>query len=68
MTPAKRYALGERVIWMHQPHGGYGYIMEVPAIVVGYTAKRVKISALLKSGEQKLVSVDQRNLCNRKGV
>ncbi len=62
----KRYAIGERVIWLHQTGGGYGDV--IPAVVVGHTAKRVRICAILKKGKRKLVYVDQRNLCNMEGV
>lgn len=53
---------GDKVIWVHQPHGGYGYLIEVPAVVIGVTAKRVRIAAKLQNGTEKFVTVRPHNL------
>lgn len=61
MTPAK-FTTGQQVIWSSQPRGGYGYILDIPAVVVSVTPKRVRICAALKAGGVKLVTVHPHNL------
>lgn len=56
------YTIGQQVIWSSQPHGGYGYILDVPAVVVAITPKRVKICAALKAGGLKVVTVHPHNI------
>ena len=53
---------GDKVLWVHQPHGGYGYQIEVPAVVMSVTAKRVRIAAKLANGSEKFVTVRPENL------
>jgi hypothetical protein len=48
---------GSRVTWLHQPRGGYGYVIPVPATVKRLTARRVLIAADLASGGTKDVWV-----------
>lgn len=52
---ARQLEPGQRVVWRHQPRGGYGYVIRVPATVVRRTAKRVLIAAQLKTGATKNV-------------
>jgi hypothetical protein len=59
------FKAGQQVIWSHQPHGGYGYLIDVPAVVVSVTAKRVRIAAQRQNQPPKLVSVRPANLRRR---
>lgn len=36
---------GDKVNWLHEPRGGYGYTMNVAAVVVKIGPKRVQIRA-----------------------
>jgi hypothetical protein len=51
------FAAGDRVTWMREARGGYGYVMPVPAVVVRVNRVRVTIRARLAAGGSKLVSV-----------
>ena len=51
------WAPGDRVTWMREHRGGYGYVTPVPAIVERVTSKRVTIRAKLAAGGTKAVSV-----------
>ena len=62
MTESCMFKLGEQVIWSHSPRGGYGYIIAVPAVVVGFTNKRVRIAAQRNGQPPKTVSVRPENL------
>jgi hypothetical protein len=61
-TEKPMFKIGEEVIWSHQPHGGYGYLIAVPAVVVGVTEKRVRIAAQRQNQPPKLVTVRPENL------
>jgi len=45
------FAPGEKVTWLCETRGGWGYVWHVPAYVVKITAKRVGIAALYADGE-----------------
>lgn len=60
MTPTK-FTVGQQVIWSSQPHGGYGYILAIPAVVVSVTPKRVRICIFKEEG-LRLVTVRAHNL------
>lgn len=53
---------GERVTWLHEQRGGYGFVIPVPATVVKVTAKRVTLDAELRYGGTKRVSVKPENI------
>ena len=53
---------GDKVLWRHQPRGGWGYIILVPAAVISVGKRRVTIAAELKGGGAKRVTVDPANL------
>ncbi len=36
--------VGDKVNWNQQHRGGYGYVTPVAAIVLGFTAQRVKVA------------------------
>ena len=57
MTSPSPFAVGDRVTWMREARGGYGYVMPVPAVVERITRRRVTIRARLAAGGSKLVSV-----------
>ena len=35
--------IGDHVVWLHEPRGGYGYTMHILGIVEAISEKRVKI-------------------------
>lgn len=37
------YQIGDRVMWLYEARGGYGYTQNVAAVVVGVGRKRVAI-------------------------
>ena len=41
---------GDRVTWLYESRGGYGYVIPVPATIVRMGGKRVTIAALRKDG------------------
>lgn len=48
---------GDKVNWHHEPRGGYGYSMNVAAVVVKVGPKRVQVrAARLVNGEWKQVT------------
>ena len=53
---------GQRVTWVHEMRGGYGYTERIPAEVVRVTAKRVTIRVRLQSGAHVTRSVKRENL------
>jgi hypothetical protein len=53
---------GERVTWLYESRGGYGYVTPVPATVVRVSAQRVTIDAALKNGGSRRVSVKRANI------
>ena len=42
---------GQRVAWLREYRGGYGYVHRIPGVVVKATAKRVQIEVRKTSGE-----------------
>lgn len=48
---------GDRVTWMHEPRGGYGYQIPVDATVVRVGPRRVLIEAVTAAGVAKQVWV-----------
>ena len=62
MEQLSKLKIGDEVIWSARLRGGYGYILAVPAKVVGFTAKRIRILAKLRDGGEKCVSVRRINL------
>lgn len=48
---------GQKVSWLHETRGGYGYRWWVPATVVKVGPKRVTIDAELEKGGTKRVFV-----------
>lgn len=45
------HSVGDKVMWLHEPRGGYGFLIPVRAYVVKLGRRRVGIAALHKSGE-----------------
>lgn len=46
------FQVGEQVTWMHQPRGGYGYVMPTPARIVRFSPRgRPVIEVTMVSGE-----------------
>jgi hypothetical protein len=58
---------GDRVTWLQQFSGGYGYMQPVDATVVRVGPKRVLIDAPLKSGGTKQVWVKPESLRRKDG-
>ena len=54
--------IGDTVIWMHKPRGGYGYMIPVPATVVRIYRVNVLIEAKLKDGGTKIVTVKRASI------
>lgn len=44
------FQTGYRITWLHQPRGGYGYVIPVDGTVVRVAGQRVVIRVPLKSG------------------
>ena len=42
---------GDRITWLHQPRGGYGYGYPVDGTVVRVSGRRVVIRVPLRSGD-----------------
>ena len=59
---------GDRVTWLREHRGGYGYVTPVPAIVARVASKRVTIRAQLAAGGTKTVSVHPDRLRPREAV
>lgn len=53
---------GQKVTWMHDVKGGYGYLLAIPATVIRVTPLRVVIEALKKDGSTALVAVKAEHL------
>lgn len=53
---------GEKVIWCRELRGGYGFIHNIPAEVIGVSKMRVRIRANLAKGGTRDVSVNPKNL------
>ena len=45
------FAPGQRIVWLHEYRGGYGYVHRIPGVVVKATPKRVQIEVRKTSGE-----------------
>jgi TolB-like protein len=56
------YTPGQRVEWLHEPRGGYGYARWVLATVVRVTRRRIVIDAQLVGGGTKRIAVDPARL------
>jgi len=56
------YNPGDRVTWLQQLRGGYGYICPVDSIVVKVGPKRIQIDAPLRDGGTKKVWVKPETL------
>lgn len=54
---ATPFTPGERLVWRHQPRGGYGYVWPVDVTVVRRGPKRVLVEAPLARGGAKRVWV-----------
>lgn len=50
--PAKKFKVGDEIIWLHSPKGGYGYIFRIHGKVIGHGRCRVKIEVAKASGEK----------------
>lgn len=61
-APSPDMRVGEWVIWLHVPRGGYGYTVRVPARVESVGKSRVRIAAKLQSGGEKIVNVKPASL------
>jgi hypothetical protein len=61
---AMTHKLGQRVTWLHEPKGGYGYTIPVDGVVRKIGPKRIQIEAKLKSGDTKLTWVNPSKLRN----
>lgn len=59
------FQIGEAVTWLHQPKGGYGYVIPVNATVVKVGKCQVQIDAELKDGGTKRTFVLPLNLRKR---
>lgn len=44
------FTLGQRVFWLYETRAGYGYVLPVPATVIGFTAQKVIIAAEKRDG------------------
>lgn len=44
------FTVGQRVFWLYELRGGYGYVQPVPATVTGFTAQTVVIAAEKRDG------------------
>lgn len=58
MTPedarSHQWQVGDDVIWLYEARGGYGFVQQVKARVVGVSKSRVKIEAVqLHTGGQR---------------
>lgn len=60
--------VGQKLTWLHQERGGWGYVTAVDAEVVSVGKKRVQIHVKRVSGETVIRSVDPANLRERKGA
>lgn len=52
-----QWSIGDRIDWLHEPRGGYGYIIRVPGVVRKVTSKRVQIEVQKATGETVMRSV-----------
>ena len=57
-----QFKVGEELIWMHQPKGGYGYVIPVPVVLDGFTKKQCRVTVKLKDGTSTTVFVKADNL------
>jgi hypothetical protein len=62
MSNSESLQPGERVTWLYESRGGYGYITPVPATVVRVTAQRVTIDAALRNAGTRRVTVKRANI------
>ena len=51
-------------LWLHEPSGGYGYIVPVPCrlLTLSASGKRMQVAALMKDGTEKTRWVKIENL------
>jgi len=58
--------IGSKVIWLHQPTGGYGYIIPVPATILRFKERNgknmAKIEVFTVKGQRKTRWVKADNL------
>ena len=47
-----KMVIGDRVIWLHQPRGGYGYIFRIPVKILVSRGSRVKVEVTRKDGSR----------------
>ena len=59
---AQGFLLHERVTWMQQHSGGYGYVTQIPGVVVGFTSQKVRVAVQRIAGQTQIVTVDAKNL------
>ncbi len=59
--------VGQKVEWLFEARGGYGYRWWVPAVVVKVGAAKVTINALKADGTTKRISVSPESLRPVKG-
>ncbi len=50
-TDNMKFKVGDEIIWIHSPAGGYGYVFHIPGRVVGHGRVRVKIEVAKAHGE-----------------
>ncbi len=60
--PAEKVAVGTSCVWYYVPRGGYGQGFYVDALIVGVTARRVRIEVINRRGEGKRVNVHRESL------
>lgn len=57
MANPSELKVGQKVIWLHETRGGYGYIWRIPATVVRIGKSRVTIEVTRRDGSKVLRSV-----------
>jgi len=53
----EKFNIGQRVEWLYESRGGYGYRYWVPSVIVRICQKRITIDAQLVNGSAKRISV-----------
>jgi hypothetical protein len=65
MPKETNFQVGDSVTWLHQPRGGYGYVIPVNATVTRIGERQIQIRAERKDGGTKLTYVLPLNLRKR---
>lgn len=51
MKTMNNFTVGDKIVWLHEPSGGYGYVFKIPGEVIGFGRGRVKIRVQKANGE-----------------